>query len=360
MNHMNKWIVLLCGTLAGCQMTPTKNADDTVCRTIDISATLDREPEPVRLSEWAKSVRFVPLETNDSILLTANLAQIILHDDHLIIFDGKNVYLFNMEGRFIRKIGNRGEGPEDYLSGGNIRADRDGIHIIDNSKWIKTYGWDGKWKQTSHIPENKNIREVLHLSDGRNLGYVQNISGKEPTRMYIFRDSTVLDSVAYNRRYEPGEITMVFYDECFTYSTPKADFVKEMFNDTIFRITDRNTLQPKWVIDAGKYKMPDGARYSLKDPRASLFKDRVNIQVLGEYNETLYFAPSLNGKTHNLYFDPKTGETYSVAPSYPQNEFAFAEGKTFVPAFISDDNRYLIGYEAQENDENPVIILVER
>lgn len=122
----------------------------------------------------------------------------------------------------------------------------------------QTYGWDGKWKQTTTVPSHKNIREVLSLPDGRNIGYVQNISGKEPIRMYLFRDSAVLDSIAYTRNFEPGEITIVFYNECKVFSTPTGNYVKEMFNDTIFLITKENTLIPRWVVDAGKYKLEGG------------------------------------------------------------------------------------------------------
>ena len=46
----------------------------------------------------------------------------------------------------------------------------------------------------------------------------------------------------------------------------------------------------------------------------------------------------------------------SVELPYPGHDFDFKEGNTFVPRFTSEDGRYLIGYEVQENDENPVII----
>ena len=67
--------------------------------------------------------------------------------------------------------------------------------------------------------------------------------------MYLFRDSTVLDSIPYARSFEPGEIKMVFYSECKAFSTPSGDYVKEMFNDTIYRITKENTLAARWMVD---------------------------------------------------------------------------------------------------------------
>ena len=348
--------------MAGCQYSHRQEADDTVCQTIDMVTVFDREPTEIKLDEWAKSVRFIPLETTDSVLLTGYIPQLVYHQDKLVVFNNDKIYLFNPEGKFIRMIGSKGEGPEEYISAGNPKITPEGIRIDDNSKWLKTYGWDGKWKRTTTVPSHKKIREVLSLLDGRNIGYVQNISGKEPIRMYLFRDSTVLDSIAYARSFEPGEITMVFYNECKAFSTPTGDYVKEMFNDTIFRITKENTLIPCWVVDAGKYKLEEGGRYRLQDPRNNLFKEKnaAQINVIGNSNGKLYLTANLNGNSYLIGYDEKEGKVENVKLPYPGHDFDFKEGNTFVPRFTSEDGRYLIGYEVQENDENPVIILVER
>ena len=358
---MNKWILFACGALAAC-LTNCKNAaEEAICETIDMTTVFDWKPEELQLDKWAKSIRFIPLETNDSLLLTNNVPYLIYRDHKLVIYNKDNLYVFNENGKLLNKVGNRGEGPEDFNFVSNIWADKDAIYLTDNETWIKVYGWDGKWQKTTPIPTNKNIKEVLYLSDGRKIGYVQNISGKEPVKMHIFRDSTVLSSIPYSRNYEPGAITMVFYNECKTFTSPGGDpFVKEMFNDTIYRITDQHTIVPRWVVDAGKYKLADGARYALKDRQANLFANAANISVVGESGNTLYFSARANKAKHLLAYDRQKKETHNLVLTYPENAFAFEEGKTFVPGFISDDNQYLIGLEPQENDENPVIILVER
>lgn len=359
---MNKWILLLCGVLAGCQHSHKQKTGDAVCQTINIAPVFDREPTEIKLDEWAENVRFIPLETTDSVLLTGYIPQIVYHQDKLVVFNNDKIYLFNPEGKFIRIIGTKGEGPEEYLSAGNPKITPEGIRIDDSSKWLKTYGWDGKWKQTTTVPSHKNIREVLSLPDGRNIGYVQNISGKEPIRMYLFHDSAVLDSIAYTRNFEPGEITIVFYNECKVFSTPTGNYVKEMFNYTIFLITKENTLIPRWVVDAGKYKLEEGGRYRLQDPRNNLFKEKnaAQINVVGNSKDKLYLTANLNGNSYLISYDDKEGKVESFKLPYPGHDFDFKEGNTFVPRFTSENGRYLIGYEVQENDENPVIILAER
>ena len=156
---MNRWILLLCGVLAGCQYSHRQEADDTVCQTIDMVTVFDREPTEIKLDEWAKSVRFIPLETTDSVLLTGYIPQLVYHQDKLVVFNNDKIYLFNPEGKFIRMIGSKGEGPEEYISAGNPKITPEGIRIDDNSKWLKTYGWDGKWKRTTTVPSHKKIRE---------------------------------------------------------------------------------------------------------------------------------------------------------------------------------------------------------
>lgn len=352
-------MLLICGILAACQ-PDNKHEEETARQTIDMTKVLDKQPKKVKLNKWAKSIRYIPLETNDSLLLSAFLPHIVMHDNQLLVHNKNDLYLFDLNGKFIRTIGKKGEGPKEFISPGSIWADHTGIHIADNEKWIKTYNWDGKWIKTVSIPEEKVIKEVLHVDNGRELGYVQNISGKEPIRMYIFNDSTVLDSIPYGRSFEPGKFTLSFYDECKIFNTPEGNYVKEMFNDTIYRITEQNKLVPRWVLDAGKYKLPEGARYALEDPTKSLFANAALINIIGMAGNTICLTAQVKKQNLLLVYDTKKGITENIILTYPENTFAFEKSKTFIPCFISDDARYLIGYESQENDENPVIILVER
>lgn len=359
----NKYILLLCGLLVGCQTSQKKEAEATPCQTIDLTTVFEQEPTEISLDEWAKEVRFVPLETSDSVLLTPYIWQLAYYQDQFVIYNNDKIYLFDNAGKFIRMIGSRGEGPEEYLSPGTPCVNETGIRLEDGGKRIKTYGWDGKWKHTSHLPARlQHVNEVVPLPDGRNIGYVQNISGQEPIRMYLYRDSTVLDSIPYARKFTPGKIAMVFYNECQAFTDKGEIFVKEMFNDTIYQITNENKLVPRWAIDAGKYRLEEGERYQLQDPRNSLFveKNAVQISVVGRSNGQLYLAASWNGKSYLITYDEQTGKVENLKLPYPAHDFAFKEGNTFLPRFISTDGRYLIGVEPQENDENPVLILVER
>ena len=63
--------------------------------------------------------------------------------------------------------------------------------------------------------------------------------------------------------------------------------------------------------------------------------------------------------TYTLYYDIAEKQLAYVQFIYPENSFELPEEAYFTPRYISNDNRYLIDWEQPENDNNPVLILVE-
>ncbi|HYX08685.1 MAG TPA: 6-bladed beta-propeller [Bacteroidales bacterium] len=105
------------------------------------------------LNEFIDSAYCVPLETNTRSLI-GNVNKLEILNDTLILFDDQNDLLltFNKEGRFIRRIGRKGKGPQEYGRIGCFTADhRDNqMWIYDNSKQkILCYSLRGQLKYES-------------------------------------------------------------------------------------------------------------------------------------------------------------------------------------------------------------------
>jgi len=63
---------------------------------------------------FIESVKYIPLETNNSCLI-ADASFVSLYDEFILVADSKhNVFLFDLNGKFIRKIGIKGKGPGEY------------------------------------------------------------------------------------------------------------------------------------------------------------------------------------------------------------------------------------------------------
>lgn len=80
--------------------------------------------------------------------------------------------------------------------------------------------------------------------------------------------------------------------------------------------------------------------------------------ALGECEERIYLYSNY---IVNLFFcfDKKTGVSQALEITYPKGYYSLSENARFVPRFLADDNSYLIDWEQPENDNNPVLILVE-
>lgn len=351
-----KYLLLLASILSFSACTMNEKPDG--CIRIDVSEIVNT-PEKVLLTSWAKSVKYIPLETNDSVLIRF-ISHISLIDDKLLIQYQDRCSLFDLSGKYIRDIARKGEGPDEYISADELLSDKNGIRIVSQNK-IKSYNWQGKCTGIQTIP-NVGMRDILSLK-GTDvmLGHIPNISGSEKNRIHFFRDTTILHTLPYTKSFPKGEIAFVFYDECRAIKMNDGICAfKEIFNDTLFTVSKDYKLTPAIYFDLGKYKVAEDARYTLNDPRKSIFDNKLNLSVVGESGHTLYMYTYMNKQEICLYYDKKEGKAHSALPAYPPHTYAIPDGKIFIPRTISNDGKYLISYENQESDDNPVVVLVER
>lgn len=119
--------------LVGCQQTTNSNQ---IIPTIDL--TKNRPSEKVVLSEIAKEVQYIELESNSESFL-GEVSDIILTMNYILILDRKlqTVLLFDSIGKYLRKIGKKGQGPGEFGTAFNIAID-------DNENRIYIYSTGDK------------------------------------------------------------------------------------------------------------------------------------------------------------------------------------------------------------------------
>ncbi len=88
--------------------------------TADTFIFIDREEINIEVMEKAstyiEAVQYIPLETNNQNII-GNVTKIILSSNYIHIYDSQtnNVYQFDYKGKFVRKIGTTGNGPNEYV-----------------------------------------------------------------------------------------------------------------------------------------------------------------------------------------------------------------------------------------------------
>ena len=110
----------------------------------NIKPTVD---EVYPLSEIVSDVEFVQLEvTNESLL--REIYSIQVSDSHILVEDYDDVFLYTRQGKFLTKVGQKGQGSGDYVYIICMALDENNqeIHILAKDG-MKTYGFDGKFKR---------------------------------------------------------------------------------------------------------------------------------------------------------------------------------------------------------------------
>ena len=122
MNHKYKkmiFIILIISTFMHCNNQKNQNKINT-SEEIVIQVNTSKS-ETFDIIEFHKdfncSIHYIPLETTNESLI-GKIKKVYLLRDIIIVFDKKTdrILLFHQDGRFIRQIGQRGQGPDEYYT----------------------------------------------------------------------------------------------------------------------------------------------------------------------------------------------------------------------------------------------------
>jgi hypothetical protein len=99
---------------------------------IDIVAGIEEDKgTTMLLSEIVENITFIPLEITDKSFISNN-CRFFFSDKYIVTVDDYyQMLLFSLTGKFIRKIGNRGQGPGEYLAPNHLVIVKDELYVWD-------------------------------------------------------------------------------------------------------------------------------------------------------------------------------------------------------------------------------------
>ena len=135
----------------------------------DVS-TLDNKEYEIKLSDLMESVEIVQLDSSTDEAYTG-IFKLGISDNYLVTSTPQNipVKLFSRkDGRFIRNIGTKGQGPGEYRTIWNIMIDekQERIHLGEPFQdKIHTYDMNGKYhaEETINLPHGVRNKYVMYL-----------------------------------------------------------------------------------------------------------------------------------------------------------------------------------------------------
>lgn len=245
-----KYIEFLClFFLFGCG--PIKK-DESDC--VQISLPLSREENMIKLSEIVDSIQYIPLETQDGCLIGNVDKLIATNDNYYLVVDkdvASSVSLFDKEGSFVMKIGNRGAGQGEYITIDDVDCDNEYIYIWDgSSRRILKYSMKGDYISSLKFDH---IAYSMCCIDGGKFAFCCDYSRNEslridnmlPNLMIFDENSGRVDSDLFFE----STISNLAYNCTFNNLCNGNLYLS--LNDTIYHVTNSG-IQRKYVLKYDK------------------------------------------------------------------------------------------------------------
>ena len=281
-----------------------------------------RENSPVKLSEITDEIKKISLElTNESLI--GSIERVIYKDNQLIIIEGKTqkVMLFDLQGKYIRQIGSKGQGPGEYTEVISEFWDekREQICLWSHPNYM-FYNLDGTLSHKINRDEHPFYPSIV--CDDYHVSYVNNKTGNETKRL-IIQDSigVIVDSIPNFRTWEKTRNTtgVRYLREAKFHVFRNELYYKDMYSDTLYHINN-HTLQPRYIFDVGGLTVPYQMHSWSKEEMYGIpkgenrYEKYVVVEKLLEDANNLFFIFDYKNKRYPAIYEKKEDILQIMSP----------------------------------------------
>lgn len=304
---------------------------------INLAKAISESPKEIMLNELASDIRYVPLETTDDCLMN-NEFYIMQYTGEDIITSG--IFHFDKNGKFLNKIGSKGQGPEEYLQGLFAFGDwKNKLLYVQNWTTLTCYGFDGTFVRS--VPTPQLNMGAAGLFDENHILYSNDIyyaDKANPIQLYMV-DSQNGKTVSKWRGHleENKKYGMILTSRDFMYNYDNSLFYKPALENVIFKILSLKKRQLVYKFDCSGKDI---------DVSADEVDPKKRFQFLSVYwaKETAQYLFVNYGMKNisRLGIYDKEKKTFTNV-TIKDN---LAGGYDIHPAWTSDDNHLLMIYYA--------------
>jgi len=216
-----------------------------------------KEKKTYPLSTIAESIEYIQLEKTKDCIIGNDLGNIFITSSDIFVFDFKMCYRFDRKGKFQNQIGKIGRGPEEVVRPMHIAIDSVNlwVYLLDREKLVR-YNYEGKFIKAFNLGFTSmkmlplNCHEVL-LDD---MYYQYAKPGKRfSVKFFSVDDGKMISNFTCDKKDDiPFSISFPSM-----YSYRGETFIKDYWDDMIYRVQDASNLKAYAAIDTGKLKHRD-------------------------------------------------------------------------------------------------------
>ena len=310
---------------------------------------------------------YVPLETTD-ISMIKYIEKVEIDSEHIYVLSESRLLVFNREGEFLYRIGNKGFGPEETASIISFAIDRTDktIYALDLIRQrISIYDKDGNYIESMPYPEGQPVQiDIQH--DVLYLAYLV-FMGTENYKLMAIDKRGVVKMKSRNDIKFQGESPFVVSNYKFIQLLGDEMIYRQNFNDTIYTCRYANqSLSTRYLFDFGSMKPP----YSILGNSMAFEQKERSYAFIKDVTESpihIFLYLQVGGKDVRFIKEKKNSKTYLLAEN----------GLSFWPYWYSDgcligfysiqhingrsikDGRLKNVVEGMKADSNPILSIIK-
>ena len=329
----------------------------------------------VSVNDLFESIELVQLETTDECLI-AHATKIIFYNDRYYVFDVRQqaIFCFNSAGKFVFKISNRGQGPEEYLNLEDFNIDSYNRHLLLLVPFgsLVTFDADGKFVSKIRLPEELvAYNEVYPLNKDTLLftslnKYAQATYSKRKNSLIKKRLAGINHNV-----FSPLRKTYTYNDRVF-FSPPPSNDIINVSDDTIafsWNFGNRNNTR-KQIENVKKFIESESDSYK-RATRNFVLEKRMNYNIMYNYETSRYRICILDygePEFRHVFYDKETNQPFVfdktieeiqfLIPNFNEESIIVSEQrfkyKIYDDTLLSENQKKII--HSHKEEDNPFLV----
>jgi hypothetical protein len=319
-------VFLICAisiAISSCNNTSDKPEHS---ETISLKFEANKPPAETKLSELAERVRIIPLETKPECYINA-IGRVFVGEKNILVMSPgskQHLFLFTLDGKFVRKIGRPGKGPGEYTDIRDISVfeEQNEVYLSTGLRGdMIAYNFDGSFVRS--------IRGIQGASESKRIG-------KYKTAYYSHLDfeiKVVNEKAQDTSGYIPIDSHYKSPSVNMSGSVHNGFFFSALGKSTIWRFTE-DSFQPAIVCDFGSASMTF-IEYLSTIGSGKLPSGKILVTGFPFYNSGYYHFLIRREDTQSEYHtydflvNKDTHQTYHVKFSSESDDVLFADAVFF-------------------------------
>ena len=250
-----------------------------------------------KISEYASSIEYIPLETSDDCLIGDEFSLIVASQDIFVHeFSDQKIYRFDRNGKFLNSIGKKGQGPGEYTCIYSIYID-ESTHecfLLDTfSGNVLVYDYDGTYKRKIHVP----IAPCRMTKMGNNYVMVQYLLDVSTCEMVLVTpEGKLLKEYSRNDGKKYG--FSIFLP--FLFTSNDAVYYKSHLSEYIYSIDEKLKRKKAYWINLGK-KQINAEEDQYRLGKGSMTQGKLVISTISAHENLMFIPYADKGRFFAVY-----------------------------------------------------------